>query len=304
MPEFASSGQLPGVGKIFLDHVGWMAADMGPAAAVFERLGFPLTPYSVHGDRDPETGTLKPVGTANRLAMLERGYLEILTPVEGYDTPLTRHLRNAIAHHTGVHLLAFSVHDADDAARQIASRDVSLLPAVHLRRTIEGEDGRDAEVAFTVVRAAFDQFPEARVQVLAHHTPEQMWQSRYICRDSGIIGLHEAAIVTTDPREAAARYGRFLGKLVERDGSSLVVRLDRGALRFVDARGAAERFGRISRPPMPAVGAITLTSRDLDKTRYYLLSQGLRPGAIDPSHLLIDASEALGTHIVIVAEKP
>ena len=304
MPKPSSSGQLPGAGKIFLDHVGWMAPDMERAAAVFERLGFPLTPYSVHGDRDPVTGTLKPVGTANRLAMLEQGYLEILAPIDGHQTPLVQHLRNAISHHTGVHLLAFSVNDAEETAREIAAREVTLLPAVHLRRTIEGEDGQDAEVAFTVVRAAFEQFPEARVQVLTHHTPEHMWQSRYVCRDSGITGLLEAAVVTADPREAAARYSRFLGRPVTRDGSSLVVRLDRGAVRFVDARGAAERFGRISRPPMPAVGAITLTSRDLDQTRYYLLSQGLRPGAIDPSHLLIDESESLGTHIVIVAEKP
>ena len=166
MPKLASSGQSPGAGKIFLDHVGWMAPDMERAAAVFERLGFPLTPYSVHGDRDPVTGTLKPVGTANRLAMLEQGYLEILAPIDGHQTPLVQHLRNAISHHTGVHLLAFSVNDAEETAREIAAREVTLLPAVHLRRTIEGEDGQDAEVAFTVVRAAFEQFPEARVRAV------------------------------------------------------------------------------------------------------------------------------------------
>lgn len=287
---------------MFLDHVGWMVPDLEVAAAVFERLGFPLTPYSLHSHRDPATGTLETAGTANRLAMLERGYLEILTPVGGADTPVVQHMRSAIAHHPGVHLVAVSVHDADEAARQIAARDFELQPTVHLSRAVEAEDGRPAEVAFTVVRAAFPQFPEARMQLLTHHTPEHMWQNRYICRESGIAGLLEAWIVTADPREAAARYGRFLGKIVERDGSSLAVRLDRGALKFVDARGAAERFGRIARPPMPAVGAITLTSHDLDKTRYFLLSQGLRPGAIDPSHLLIDESEALGTHIVIVAE--
>lgn len=298
MPKSAPPDQLPEPGRIFLDHVGWMVPDLEQAADVFVRLGFPLTPTSVHGDR--ATGELKPVGTANRLAMLEWGYLEILAPVEGADTPVTRHMRAAIARHPGVHLLAFSVHDAGAAARQIAARDVPLQPAVDLRRSIEAEDGRQVEVAFTVVRAAFDHFPEARVQVLAHHTPQHMWQSRYLSRDNGITGLIEASIVAANPRECAQRFGRFLGRPVERDGSSLAVKLDRGALRFVDARGAAERFGRISKPPMPAVGAVTLTSRDLDKTRYFLLSQGLRPGAIDPTHLLIDESEALGVHLVIV----
>src|SRR5690606_12873148 len=147
---------------------------MAQATTVFEQLGFPLTPYAVHGDRDPETGELKPVGTANRLAILERGYLEILTPVEGVDTPVTRHMRAALAHHTGVHLLAFSVQDADATGREIAGRGFSLQPTVHLKRQAEAEDGAQAEAAFTVVRAAFEHFPEARVQVLTHHTPEHV----------------------------------------------------------------------------------------------------------------------------------
>ena len=302
MPKLASSAQLPEFGQIFLDHVAWMVPDMAQAAPVFEKLGFSLTPFAVHGDRDPNTGTLNLVGSANRLAILKRGYLEILTPVEGADTPVTRHMRKALDHHTGVHLIAFSVADAAEAARQIAGRGFDLQPTVHLKRTVEAADGKEAEAAFTVVRAAFEHFPEARAQVLTHHTPQHVWQDRYMATESGIVGLLEAAIVTTNPAESASRFARFVGKTVERDAGTLVIRLDRGRLRFVDARGGAEHFGRVSRPPMPAVGAITLTTEDLDKTRYFLLSEGLRPGAINPSHLLIDESEALGVHVVIVQD--
>ena len=302
MPKLASSAQLPESGQIFLDHVAWMVPDMAQAAPVFEKLGFSLTPFAVHGDRDPNTGTLNLVGSANRLAILKRGYLEILTPVEGADTPVTRHMRKALDHHTGVHLIAFSVADAAQAARQIAERGFDLQPTVHLKRTVEAADGQEAEAAFTVVRAAFEHFPEARAQVLTHHTPQHVWQDRYISTENGIVGLLEAAIVTADPAESAARFAGFVGKTVERDAGTFVIRLDRGRLRFVDARGGAEHFGRVSRPPMPAVGAITLTTEDLDKTRYFLLSEGLRPGAINPSHLLIDESEALGVHLVIVQD--
>jgi len=302
VPKLASRAQLPEAGEIFLDHVAWMVPDIAKAATVFEQLGFPLTPYAVHGNRDPVTGVLDPVGTANRLAILERGYLEILTAVDGLDTPSTRHMKKAIDHHTGVHLLAFSVPDATEAAREIAARSVELQPTVHLRRTVETDSGEQAEASFTVVRAAFEQFPEARVQVLTHHTAEHVWQRRFLSRESGLVGLLEAAIVTANPHEAALRFTAFLGRPVEKDGSSLLIRLDRGALRIVDARGAAERYGRISRPPMPAVCAITLTSSNLDQTRYFFLSQGLRPGAINPGHLLIDESEALGVHLVVVPD--
>lgn len=302
VPKLASCPQLPGPGQIFLDHVGWMVPEMEQASLVFERLGFSLTPYAIHGDRDPETGEVKPAGTANRVAILERGYLEILTPVDGVDTPVTRHMRSALAHHTGVHLIAFSVSDADEAADQIRSRGFELQPTVNLKRPVEAEDGSQAEAAFTVIRPSFESFPEARAQVLRHHTPEHIWQRRYLSRDNGLTGLLEVALISADPPEAAERYSRFLGRAAEQDGASLVINLDRGGLRFLDARGAAEHFGRVSRPPMPAVGAITLTSSDLDKTRYFFLSQGLRPGAINPGHLLIDESEALGVHLIIVPE--
>src|SRR5262245_18309881 len=164
------SGQLPQAGQIFLDHVAWMVPDIAAASAVFEQLGFPLTPYSVHGDRDPVTGDLKPVGTANRPAMLPQVYIEILTAVEGVHSPDTRHFHASVAHHVGVHLLAFTVTDPAAESRRIEASNIAMRPVVNLRRTIEAEDGSSAEVAFTVVRAEFAQFPEARTQLLAHHT--------------------------------------------------------------------------------------------------------------------------------------
>jgi hypothetical protein len=277
-----------------------MVPDLDEASRVFDRLGFPLTPYSVHGDRHPATGTLKPVGTANRLAMLPFGYIEILTTVEGIDTPDTRHVHSCIAHHTGVHLLAFTVTDPAQEAARISGSGIGMRPVVNLRRTVEAEDGSQTEVAFTVVRAEFDRFPEARMQLLSHHTPEHMWQKRYLSQDNGLEALVGATIVSDDPEEAAGRFAAFTGRAIDRQAQPLAIRLDRGTLQFVDQRGAAEQFGHSSKPSAPAVAAIRITSRDLDKTRDFLLSQGLRPGALDPTHLLIDQSEALGAHLVIV----
>ena len=300
MPSSAPNDQLPEPGQVFLDHVAWMVPDITEAAAVFERLGFPLTPFSVHGDRDPATGALKPVGTANRLAMLPQGYIEILTSVEGVDTPDTRHFESSISRHVGVHLLAFSVPEPKAEAARIAAAGIAMRPVVNLRRTIEAEDGSAAEVAFTVVRAEFAHFPEARTQLLAHHTPDHMWQRRYLPADNAIEGLAGATILAENPRAAAERFAVFTGREINPEASPLAIGLDRGFLQFVDARGAAEQFGQVAEPRPPAVAAITLTSRDLDKTRDFLLSQGFHPGAIDPSHLLIDQSEALGAHLIIV----
>ena len=104
-------------------------------------------------------GTLIPMGSANRLVMLEGGYLEILTPVAGVDTPLSRHMAGCIARNPGVHLIAFTVADAERDAGRVAAAGFDLQPTVHLRRTIEGNDGSETEVSFTVMRASVSDDP-------------------------------------------------------------------------------------------------------------------------------------------------
>ena len=93
----ANTRQTPDAGQIFLDHVGWFVPDMDAAARAFEKLGFGLTPFSIHGDRDPATGALRPLGTANRLVMLERGYLEILTLHGDVTNPSVERMKASMA---------------------------------------------------------------------------------------------------------------------------------------------------------------------------------------------------------------
>ena len=295
-----SPAQLPRPGQIFLDHVGWMVPDMAAAEVAFDNLGLPLTPLSVHGVADPATGERKLTGTANRLAMLPAGYLEILTPHGGIDNSTVQHLQKSIARHIGIHLLAFTVADAGADAERLRTNGFELQPTVHLRRTIEAEDGTEAEVAFTVIRTGYDVFPEARVQILTHHTPQHMWQSRYLPPESCISGLIEAAIVVDNPAETAAHFSKFLGRGIMPDKDDRLILLDRGRVRFVTRRSASQLFGATRLPPNPSVAAITLTSSDIDRTRDVLLSNGLRPGSLGAPHLLIDAAEGLGVHIVIV----
>ncbi len=300
MPQARPFQQLPGPGQIFLDHVGWMVPDMASAALVFEKLGFTLTPLSVHAMKDPATGEVRPSGTANRLAMLPTGYLEILTPHGGIDNPTVRHVQASIVRHVGVHLLAFCVNDAEFESRRLTAEGFPLQPTVHLRRTIEAEDGSASEVAFTVIRTEYDIFPEARAQMLTHHTPEHMWQRRYLPSGSCISGLAEVTLVVDDPAAAAARYAKFLGRLVTTDQGDRVILLDRGRLRFMTRATASRSFGASVLPANPSIGAVTLTSSDIERTRHVLLSNGLHPGSIGTPHFVIDALEAMGVHILVV----
>lgn len=299
-PDSPQYEQLPRANQIFLDHVGWMVPDIALAEKVFENLGLPLTPLSVHGVTDPATGERKPTGTANRLAMLPQGYLEILTPHGGVDNSTVQHLKASIARHIGIHLLAFSVADAEAGAQRLAADGFKLQPTVHLRRTVDAEAGGPAEVAFTVVRTGYDVFPEARCQLLTHHTPEHMWQKRYLPTESCITGLVEATLVVDEPAEVASRFSRFLARSVMPDKEDRLILLDRGRVRFVKRNSASNLFGASTLPPNPSVGAITLSSSNIERTRDVFLSSGLHPGSLGSPHLLIDALEGLGVHIVVV----
>jgi hypothetical protein len=292
--------QLPGPGRIYLDHVGWMVPDMAMAEKAFEILGLPLTMLSIHSFTDPVTGEHTPTGTANRLAMLPQGYLEILTPHGDFDNPTVAHMKASMARHIGIHLLAFTVADADFEAKRLAAEGFNLQPTVHLRRTIEAENGSAVEVAFTVIRTGYDTFPEARCQILTHHTPEHMWQKRYLPQENCITGLLEATLVVDDPAQCAARFSKFLGRGVLPDKEDRLILLDRGRVRFIKRASASNLFGARALPPNPSVAAITLTSSNIERTRDVFLSNGLRPGSLGAPHLLLDAEEGLGVHIIVV----
>lgn len=260
--------QVPAPGEIYLDHVGWFVGDMGEAAA-FERLGFPLTPYTVHSNAGLDGGPPVPSGTANRCAMLRCGYLEILEAVG--DTPLARQHRQALARYTGVHLLAFTCADAGAEAARLSAAGFKPEPTVRLRRTTEAGEAR-----FSVVRIAPDVMPEGRVQLLVQETPGVVWQDRFIARDNGIHALLGVVLEVADPDEAAARFGRFLGRAASGDR----IDLDRGRLGFVHGAGL-----------VPRMATVELISRDLDLTRRYFAARGIEAAERDGT-LIVDAAGA------------
>jgi hypothetical protein len=305
MASPAPTAQLPATGQIFLDHVGWFVHDIAEVETVFGALGFPLTPYSVHGDRDLMTGDLKPVGTANRLAMLKRGYLEFLVRVPEGDSPAAKHLDECLARHEGVHLAAFVVAEAEAERERLTGAGIEMMPIVNLRRTVERADGTKVELAFTLNRPVFGQFPEGRVQCLVHHTPDDMWQDRYIAKDNGVHALEGVWFVADDPKASAERLARFTGRAVEQDhvGSrpAFRINLDRGHLRFMSNAAAAEALGNTLVPTAATIAAIAFKG---DPDRFFDVAESEQVDAhrLANNATVIPASNALGTALIVESE--
>ncbi len=292
----SASGQTPANGEIFLDHLGWFVSDMAAAGRAFGRFGFPLTPLTVHRNADA-AGRRVPTGTANRCAMLGRGYLEILTDVEGLDTPLARAHRAATARYEGLHLIAFSVADADAAAGRLEAAGFAPDPAVRLRRPMPVDGGGEAEAGFSVLRIAPGAMAEGRIQTLRHETPDLVWQPSMVARENAVSGLAGVLVCVADPAEAAARYARYTGR--ESDGPGIA--LDRGRLDFVAPAGLARLIPGARPPDLPFIAAAVLESVDLGATRRHVEAAGAPVQPLPGGAIAIPPEFAMGAWLAVRA---
>ncbi len=255
--EHVAAQNRPAPGTLNLDHVAHFVTDMDAASNSLDELGFVLTPFSPQSNRNAQ-GEAVPAGTANRVAMLERGYFEILTPIA--DTPLAKQLRDAIARHGGQHLIAFGTPAAAEEHARLERHGFDPLPLVNLQREVE-VTGESRLTRFSVVRVAPETMPEGRVQFCQHHTPEYMWQPRYVRQPNGVTGLLATFVVADEPEEVAARYARFMAVVPNPIRGFVQLATGRGDVFVGSATACKTLFGDES-PAAPAMAGYALECSD------------------------------------------
>ncbi len=290
--------QTPDPGEIFLDHVGWYVPDMDAASAAFENLGFVLSPFTRHTHED-SSGAKHPSGTANRCAMLELGYLEILTHVPELDTPLAQQLRAGLDRYTGLHLIAFTCADTGIERARIDGAGFDPLPVADLRREVTTDNGAPDTVAFSVVRLPPGRMAEGRIQMLSQDTPDITWQPSLIARDNAIDALTGVIIHCADPDEAAARFAGFTGREAHAGDWGSEIALDRGRVEFVTGDGLARLAPGLDPPADPAIVAVRLRSRDLAATRTFLAGRDVPVRDLGADRLIVAADAAMGAALII-----
>ncbi len=253
--------QLPQGDEIFLDHVGHFVRSPDAAAQALERAGFTATPVSIQVNPDGSGGE-QLTGTGNTCAMLRRGYVECLFKTA--DTPLGHELDMAMRRYPGVHLIAFSVHEAEAAHTRLQQEGFRTRPVVSMRRPVETEHGKDV-AAFTVVRVEPGVMPEGRIQLLRHHTEHTVWQPRWFDHPNGAVGLLDVVIATTDPDETANRYARFLGRAAKRNAFGYFVKLERGGVQIVSHATMHELLPDVPAMGQPFIGIYAIQVQSLHK---------------------------------------
>ena len=254
----AADRQRPPAGELCLDHLGHFVPDLDSAAAVWQKLGFSVTPTSVH-----QVGG-KPAGTSNRCVMLEEGYLELLSPTA--DTPNAQRVRDRMKRFVGIHLACFGTPTADAEHQRLSAHGFEPEPVVRLERKIETGD----TVRFAVVYVPPDKMSEGRVQYCEHLTPREVWRERYV----NPFALRAVYVVADEPEEAAARWGRFGGLLPRAEDG--FVRLDtaRGRVMIGTRHRLSQLLGEV--PAAPALAGYALGCADPEGFARRCSKAGLR----------------------------
>ena len=186
--------------------------------------------------------------------MLERGYLEFLTPTA--DTP---HADSGAGCDTALR------RRARDRFRHRRSRSRSRAPAakggfepgapVALQRPIGTETGEDV-ARFTVVRVPPGKMAEGRIQFCQHHTPQLALAS---AAGSSIAtaswGSPMFFCASRTRRKRPTRYSRFLGLPTGKTHGAWRIETGHGELTFDRREGARARNGDglAARPTCPGL---------------------------------------------------
>jgi Glyoxalase-like domain len=240
----AADRQRPPAGELYLDHLAHFVPDLGAAAAVWEKLGFAVTPVSVH----QVSG--KPAGTSNRCVMLEEGYLELLAPT--LDTPNAQRVRDRMKRFVGVHLACFGTPNAAAEHARLGAHGFEPEPLVNLERTVESGRAR-----FNVVYVPPGRMDEGRIQYCEHLAPEHVWRKEFVNHEFGLSAVY---VVADDPAQAAARWGRFAGLLPQPRGDVVHLECARGEVRIARRKTIEKLLGAC--PPPPALAGYALSCSD------------------------------------------
>lgn len=173
--------------------------------------------------RDDES----PWATANRCAIFQRGYLELIGLVDpaSFD-PWEKFL----ARFEGLHLLALRVGSADAAYADLAMRTDTLNAPVQRARKLD-VSGVESTMRFRNIFSRDEAYPEGRYIVLEHQTPEFLWQPRYLAHPNGALALKAVLVCADDVQAQRARVETLLG--------SPPLQEPGGALRFSPAGGGS-----------------------------------------------------------------
>jgi hypothetical protein len=242
-----------------LDHVGFCTDAPQDLWAVYERLGFTLTPIARQSAARTQGGPVERTGIGNRCAMLRHGYLELLGILD--PSLFDRGIGNFIARYRGLHILAFGVNDAEAELPRLRRAGFDIPGVVPLQRPVD-DDAPDGPLA-RFSRVPMPDAPEGRLQLVQHLTPELIWQERWMDHANRAVALEAAILVVADPAEAGARLSRLTGGVLEPDpAGGFMLPFQQGRLRILPPMALEAVLPGVVAPTLPFIAGFVVRTDD------------------------------------------
>ena len=263
-----------------LDHTGQMRADLDAGAAAWERLGFLLSPETPQQGAVPGESGLQPWATANRCALFHRGYLELIgLRAPDRFNPWVRFM----ARYEGIHIAAFRCEAADRAWPGMA--ELGFDPPVQRARSTPA-----GEMRFRNIFSEDARWPEGRIIVIEHQTPEVLWRPELLEHPNGARALRQCLFVSDRPDDLAARLDAF--------GA------DPAGCAVLSAEAFAHLFPGEAAPALPCMAGHVVAFADLDRAVRLIEGNGVAVGRDGTGRAFVGRDDNNGAVMVLIEDSP
>ena len=262
--------------SVKLDHIGVAIKDLERGRQAYERLGFKLTPRSIHRGSPTPGAPVVPFGSGNHCAMFHEGYLEIVGLI---DPTIFSNIKPLVARYEGAHIVAFGVDSADATYQELADRGIPIERARQLERDAAYglQNNELKRAAFRNMYFAQDVYPEARLLYIEHLTRDVLWQPHLLDHPNGIVALTDVFLCVPDARAAADKYSALFGRPAEQVmPEEWRIALAHGQVWVAAPHAWAARSRGAAAPALPSPAGIGFKVTNLAATRALLAGNGVK----------------------------
>ena len=247
-----------------IDHVVVAVQDLGRAGAVYQELGFTLTPRATHDDRMGTSNRLTQFAGKNFIELLEVDRPDRLVRHDFETSPpffsFGDHNRLAVRQRDGLSMLVFKGDNALSDISRFAASGLATFAPFDFQRVAKTPDGTEATVAFSLAFVQSRDMPRVAFFVCENRAQNHFWKPQYQSHANGATGIMAVYLSSPDPaRDAAFVSKMFGGKVTPIAGGCSVACGPAQELRVLTPQATAGLGGSIELAG-PALAGIALAA--------------------------------------------
>ena len=211
-----------------IDHLVLCVNDLKKARALYELLGFTMTPVAQH-----------PFGTGNTLAQMDGCFLEVLAVTKPDDIPeadaenfsFAAFNRDFLTTREGMSMLVLDSSDAAADRKEFLDKGLHVYAPFDFQRLAKLPDGSEATVGFSLTFLSDPRLRDLSFFTCMQWRPDLFWKPDYQRHANGALTIDEVFVIAPTPADAADFLAAFADSADTETGDGVIrVQTARGRL--------------------------------------------------------------------------